>query len=316
MSVCLSRRHFLVSSTVAAAAAIGLPHRAWSMAEADPPFKISLAQWSLHRALRDNRSIDHLDFAKVAKEEFGIEAVEYVNQFFMDKARDESYLAQMKKRAEDQGVRGLLIMIDREGDIGDPDESKRAQTVENHKKWVDAAKFLGCHSIRVNAGSRGSFEEQQKLAADGLRRLSEYAAPAGLNVLVENHGGLSSHGGWLAGVMRMVAMENCGTLPDFGNFFISRGENPQEYDRYQGVDELMPFAKAVSAKSYDFDEDGNETTIDFPRMMNIVLAHGYNGYVGIEYEGNKLSEYDGIRKTKQLLERMQAEVGERSGATN
>ncbi|TVP97954.1 MAG: sugar phosphate isomerase/epimerase [Planctomycetaceae bacterium] len=300
-----SRRRFLASLGLATAAmAIARPSLA---AASDPPYKISLAQWSLHRAIR-NKTVDHLDFAKVARQEFDIDAVEYVNQFFKDKAKDESFLGDMKKRAADHGVTSLLIMIDGEGQIGAPDEAARVKTVDNHKKWVDAAKFLGCHSVRVNAGSSGSFEEQQKLAADGLRRLSEYAATEGLNVLVENHGGLSSHGAWLAGVMKLVGMDNCGTLPDFGNFVIRRGDLPLEYDRYLGVDELMPFAKAVSAKSHDFDESGNETATDFRRMMRIVLSHGYDGYVGIEYEGGRLSEMDGIRKTKELLQRLQTEL--------
>jgi len=304
----VSRRGFLLRSAAFSSMAITARPSDLFAAEASVPFKISLAQWSLHRSIRDQKKIDHLDFAKVAREEFEIEAVEYVNQFFKDKAKDESYLAEMKKRAADHGVKSLLIMIDGEGTIGAPDEAARAQTVENHKKWVDAAKFLGCHSIRVNAGSSGSFEEQQKLAADGLRRLSEYAAKADLNVLVENHGGLNSNGQWLAGVMKLVAMDNCGTLPDFGNFTISRGESPVVYDKYQGVEELMPFAKAVSAKSYDFDDSGNETTIDFRRMMKIVLDHGYNGYVGIEYEGRNLGEFEGIRATRDLLVRLQAEL--------
>jgi sugar phosphate isomerase/epimerase len=199
-------------------------------------------------------------------------------------------------------------MIDGEGNLGAPNEADRAKTVDNHKKWADAAKFLGCHSIRVNAGSSGSYKEQQKLAADGLRRLSEYAETLGLNVIVENHGGLSSHGQWLAGVMDMVNMKNCGTLPDFGNFFIRRGDEPLEYNRYLGVEELMPYAKAVSAKSHDFDESGNETATDYRRMMKLVLAAGYNGYVGIEYEGGKLDEFTGIQKTKELLQRLQTEL--------
>jgi sugar phosphate isomerase/epimerase len=174
--------------------------------------------------------------------------------------------------------------------------------VANHHRWVDAAKTLGCHSIRVNAGSQGSYEEQMKLAADGLRKLSEFAKPLGLNVIVENHGGLSSNARWLADTIAATGMDNCGTLPDFGNFRISDSE---QYDRYQGVEELMPRAKAVSAKSYDFNDAGDETTIDFKRMMDIVLAHNYHGFVGIEYEGNRLDEETGIMKTKQLLERFQ-----------
>ena len=267
----------------------------------EPLFKVSLAEWSLNKAILRQKTLDHLDFAKVAKTEFGIDAVEYVNQMFMDKGKDQAYLAEMKKRADDLGVRSLLIMCDREGDLGDPDAAKRRTAVENHHKWADAAKFLGCHSIRVNAKSAGSYDEQVKLAADGLRRLSEFAKPHGLNVIVENHGGLSSNGAWLAAVMKSVNLPNCGTLPDFGNFRVSPTE---EYYRYKGVTELMPFAKGVSAKSHDFDAEGNETKTDYVRMMKIVADAGYSGYVGIEYEGKQMGEMEGIAATKKLLERV------------
>lgn len=262
------------------------------------PFKISLAQWSWHKRLfgRAEPKMDNLDFAAEAKA-LGIKAVEYVNQFFKDKATDEKYLAEMKKRAKDNSVKSLLIMCDGEGNLGDPDSKRRTRAVENHHKWVDAAKFLGCHSIRVNASSNGSYEEQIKLAADGLRRLSEYADDLKLNVIVENHGGLSSNGKWLTSVIKEVDLPNCGTLPDFGNF-------PPKTDNYEAVEMLMPFAKAVSAKSYDFDENGDETKIDYYRMMRIVLDAGYRGFVGIEYEGSRLSETDGIVATKKLLDRI------------
>ncbi len=197
------------------------------------------------------------------------------------------------------------IMIDDEGDLGDADAAKRARAVENHYKWVEAAKFLGCHSIRVNAASSGSYEEQLDRAADGLRRLTEFGMKHGLNVIVENHGGLSSNGQWLAAVMKKVGLPACGTLPDFGNFDLGDGK---EYDRYKGVEELMPFAKAVSAKSHDFDAQGNEIHTDFRRMMKIVLDAGYRGWVGVEYEGSKLGEPDGIRRTKELLERVRKEM--------
>jgi sugar phosphate isomerase/epimerase len=200
-------------------------------------------------------------------------------------------------------------MCDNPGELGNSDEAKRLTAVEGHYRWVEAAKELGCHSIRVNARSNTKLspEEQQKLVADGLRRLSEFAAQHGLNVIVENHGGLSSDGKWLTGVMKLVDRKNCGTLPDFGNFRISDGKNgpAKEYDRYLGVDELMSFAKGVSAKSHNFDEQGNETDTDFFKMMDIVVKkHGYHGYCGIEYEGSKLSEPEGIRATKKLLERV------------
>ncbi len=269
-----------------------------------PLFEISLAEWSLHRSLQ-NGSLDHLDFPKITKQEFGIEAVEYVNSFFKDKAENTAYLKDLKQRCDDQGVKSLLIMCDGEGQLGDPDDKQRTQAVENHYRWVTAAKFLGCHSIRVNAGSAGSYDEQAQRAADGLRRLSEFAAQHDLNVIVENHGGLSSNGAWLAKTIELAGMENCGTLPDFGNFRVSSEET---YDRYQGVAELMPFAKAVSAKSHDFDDKGNETHTDYTRMMKIVLDAGYRGWVGIEYEGSGLDENSGIKATKQLLERVRTEL--------
>jgi len=265
------------------------------------PFKISLAEWSFHRRLFGQKgpALDHLDFAKTAHE-FGIEAVEYCNPFFMDKARDQAYLGEMKKRADEHGIKSLLIMCDNEGKLGDPEEKERIQAVENHYKWAEAARFLGCHSIRVNAYSDGTYDEQLKLAADGLHRLSEFAAPFGINVIVENHGGFSSNGAWVAAVMKTVNLPNCGTLPDFGNF--------HEYDRYQGVTDLMPFAKGVSAKSYDFDAAGNEINTDFYRMLKIVAKSGYSGYVGIEYEGEHLSEEDGVRTTRDLLRKIQNEM--------
>ena len=260
-------------------------------------FKISLAEWSLHRTLQSGK-IDHLDFCKVAKNDFGLDAVEYVNSFFFDKAQNQSYLKEMKQRADDLGVKSLLIMCDNEGSLGDPDPIARTKAVENHYKWIDAGKYLGCHSIRVNAQSEGEYDEQMKLAADGLRRLTEFGDTIGINTIVENHGGLSSNGKWLATVMEKVDHPGVGTLPDFGNFRI---QDEEWYDRYKGVEELMPYAKAVSAKSHDFDSHGNEINTDYYKMMNIVLDAGYNGYVGIEYEGSKLDEMAGIQGTKDLL---------------
>ncbi|MGI9473004.1 MAG: sugar phosphate isomerase/epimerase family protein [Rubripirellula sp.] len=310
------RRQFLKTTASSLAATALFPAAGFAdHHKGDAPFKISLAEWSLHRTLRDkSKNVTNLDFPRITKREFGIDAVEYVNQFFKDKAKDEKYLTDLNQRCSDEGVKSLLIMVDGEGRLGDPKAKLRTTAVENHYQWVDAAKFLGCHSIRVNAGSGGSYEEQQKLAADGLRRLSEYAKPHGLNVIVENHGGLSSNGAWLASVIQMVDMENCGTLPDFGNFFITRGKNPEEYDRYQGVDELMPYAKAVSAKTNEFDDSGNEINTDYEKMMQIVCEkHGYHGYVGIEYEGGKVGEMEGIRKSKTLLERVAKKLSKTTG---
>jgi sugar phosphate isomerase/epimerase len=307
MSFPQSRRRFLLSSAAAVAslALVRNPLLADSPAAGKAPlFKISLAQWSLHRTFFGKKA-DPLDFAKIAKVDFGVEAVEYVNQFFPDKAQDRAYLTELKKRATDHGVTSVLIMIDDEGDLGDPVEKKRLEAVDNHKKWVEAAKFLGCHSIRVNARSSGSYWEQMKLAADGLRRLSEFGATHQIGVIVENHGGISSNGTWLSSTIHTVNHPNCGTLPDFGNFSVS---GKVFYDRYKGVEELMPFAKGVSAKTNEFDSAGNETQTDFRKMLPIVLSYNYHGWIGIEYEGEKHSEADGIRLTKKLLETVRDEL--------
>lgn len=313
MTDTITRRSFIKSTAaVLPAAAIAQPLALLgcrSSAQEAPIFRISLAEWSLHRALNAGE-LDNLDFPAVTRNDYGIEAVEYVNSFFKDKARDQDYLAQLNQRCDDNGITSVLIMCDGEGALGDPEDAARTTAVENHYRWVEAAEFLGGHSIRVNAQSRGAPEEQQSLAADGLRRLTEFAAQHDMNVIVENHGGLSSNGAWLAGVMRAVDHPRCGTLPDFGNFRIGEDE---WYDRYQGVTELMPFAKAVSAKSHDFDEHGNETATDYRRMMQIVLDADYRGYVGIEYEGSQLSEPEGIRATKALLERVRAEMADVNG---
>ena len=277
-------------------------------------FTISLAQWSLHKKLFA-KEMDNLDFPAMAKNTYGISVVEYVNQFFKDKAKDEKYLAELLKRCNDNGVKNHLIMCDGEGEMGSPDAKVRNEAVENHYKWVDAAKYLGCVTIRVNAFGTGSAEEVQKSAAESLSKLGEYAAKTGINVIVENHGGYTSNGEWLAGVMKKVGRKNVGTLPDFGNFCIKREGGAQwgakcieEYDRYKGVGEMMPYAKGVSAKTHDFDDQGNCIETDYLKMLKVVKAAGFNGYMGIEYEGDKLSEDEGIKKTKALLERVGAMI--------
>ncbi|TXT26516.1 MAG: xylose isomerase [Planctomycetota bacterium] len=299
-----SRREFLRLSASLALAGVALPFANADDKGKKPLFEISLAEWSLHRTIFGGK-LDNLDFAKAAKQDYGINAIEFVNQFFKDKAKNTEYLTELKKRADGEGVKMLLIMCDGEGALGDADEKKRQTAVENHFKWVEAAKFLGCHAIRVNAQSSGSYDEQVDRAADGLRKLTEFGAKHDISVIVENHGGLSSNGEWLAKVMKKVNLPRCGTLPDFGNFRVSKDEM---YDRYKGVTELMPFAKAVSAKSHDFNDAGDETNTDYLKMMKIVLAAGYHGFVGIEYEGGKLGEPEGIKATKKLLDRVLAEL--------
>ncbi len=287
-------------------------------------FRISLAQWSLHRTffgtlppgtdrgqlLRTDPdralqgSIHPLDFPVVARRDYGLDGVEYVNTFMFGHADDRAYLDELRRRADGEGVTSVLIMCDLEGALGDPDAAARAQAVANHEKWLRAAAHLGCHAIRVNAQSRGEAGEQARLAADGLHRLAERAAPLGLHVLVENHGGLSSRASWLMDVLRRADHPLLGTLPDFGNFRVSAEER---YDPYVGVAEMMPLARAVSAKSHEFDAAGDEVQVDFRRMMGIVLDAGYDGWVGVEYEGSVHTEPEGIRATVRLLERIRAE---------
>lgn len=276
---------------------------------AEPWFRISLAEWSLHKPLYAGE-ITNLDFAREAHD-MGFGGIEYVNSFFKDKARDAAYLKDLTTRADDHGVKQLLIMCDGEGNLGDADDAKRSEAVENHRKWLEAAETLGCHSIRVNAASSGTWDEQQRLAADGLRRLCELADPHGLNVIVENHGGLSSNGKWLSGVIRMVDHPRAGTLPDFGNFCTdwSKADDPASwYDRYQGVKEMMPTARAVSAKSHEFNDAGDEVRTDYHRMLKIVKDAGYRAWVGVEYEGEKLPPREGTMATKRLLERVRDEL--------
>lgn len=271
------------------------------------PFKISLAQWSLHKELSASR-LDPLDFPRVANG-FGIDAVEYVSTFYKAKATDRAYWAELKRRAAGEGVWSALIMVDGEGELGAPEEKVRRRAVDNHKKWVEAAAFLGCHAIRVNAESRGNEDDQVNWLSDGLRRLCRFSDPFGVSILVENHQGLSAKASWLVELLNAVGHPRCGSLPDFGNFTF--GPN-QEYDRYVGVRELMPFARAVSAKSYDFDARGDETRINYAQMLKIVTDAGYHGYVGIEYEGSRLSEPAGIVRTKQLLERVREQLTPRA----
>jgi sugar phosphate isomerase/epimerase len=258
-------------------------------------YKISLAEWSLNRTLRKG-TITNMDFPRIAKETYGLDAVEYVSTFFRDKAEDTEYLTKLKSECDKYGVKSLIIMVDGEGNLADTSLAARTKAVENHYKWVRAAKFLGCHSIRVNAGGRGTMGQMQAAAIESLGRLSGYAADYGVNIIVENHGGNSSYGKWLAEIMKSVNKPNCGTLPDLGNFY--------EYDRYRGVTDLMPYAKGVSGKTHDFDENGNETQIDYAKMMKIISDSGFKGYIDVEYEGTKMSEDEGIKATIALLKRV------------
>lgn len=274
-----------------------------------PFFKLSLAQWSLHKTFNDE-GVSPFEFAKMARE-MGFEGLEYVSGLYTKQIEALGFdktIDSLKTLSEINGMHNVLIMIDGEGDLADPDEKARNQAVENHKKWVDAAQKLGCHSIRVNTFGTNDPEVWKETVVDGLRKLSEYAATKNINVLCENHGWLSSDAPKLMDAIHAVNMANCGTLPDFGNWCVKRkegstwGECEEVYpDKYEGIKMMLTAAKAVSAKSYDFDENGNETTLDYPRIIQLVKDSGYTNYIGVEYEGERLSELEGIQATKNLL---------------
>lgn len=293
----MNRRHFIHAASASLSSLALANHHGAHKAQ---PFKISLAQWSNHRALKGGK-ITNMKWPEFTRENFGILGLEYVNQFFKDKAKDTKYLGELKKRVSDLGMTNVLIMIDREGHLGAASDKKRQKTIDNHKKWVEAAKFLGCHSIRVNSHGEGETDDEKAVnCVKGLSALTTFAKDHEIGIIVENHGGLSSNGKWMAKVLKDVGLDGCGSLPDFGNF--------HGYDRYLGLKELMPYAKGVSAKSHDFDDKGEETKTDFRKAMKIVKDHNYSGWVGVEYEGKTLSEIDGIQATQKLLETIQKEM--------
>jgi sugar phosphate isomerase/epimerase len=322
----MNRRSFLKNTGLAGAGlTVAGPVASWLMENTllpgnKPFFTLSLAQWSLHKAILETKTLAALDFAKKARA-LGFGAVEYVNDLYRPELESmglDKLVKELKTRSNDNGVKNVLIMIDGEGELAALPKTQRDEAIAKHSKWVDAAAELGCHSIRVNlfgTGAENDFGTWKETSVDGLGRLAEYAGKSRVNVIVENHGGLSSDAGKLTDVIKAINLKNCGTLPDFGNFCVKRrgGERwgapcIDEYDKYKGVLELMPFAHGVSAKTYDFDANGNETTIDYKKMLKIVKDAGYTGHIGIEYEGNRLSEEAGIKATKDLLLRVAGEM--------
>lgn len=314
----ISRKHFLKKSSIYSSGILMAPsilseNKILGLQKFD--FKISLAEWCLNKEIFSGQ-IDHLDFPVIAKEKYGIHGVEYVNQFFPDKATDKAYLTELKKRAEDHDVTSVLIMIDNEGLVASKDNKIRTKAIENHYKWIEAAKFLGCHSIRINLHGASNPLDWKLASIDGLGKLAEYGADHKVNVIVENHGSHSSHGGRLADVLKQVNSKWAGSLPDFGNFCVARENGElwgtpciEQYDTYQGTKDLMPFAKGVSAKTFDFKENGDEANLDYMRLFKIIKDSGFNnGWVGIEYEGEHTPPQEGIILTKKLLEKVRAEL--------
>ena len=306
------RRQFLQGTLAGGfAAASGLRPSWASAAESGKPaagkigdFKISLAEWSLHRALRA-KEMTNLEFPRIARERFGFEAVEFVNQFFKAEVRNAGYLMDLRKRAEDYGVTCVLIMIDDEGDLSAADKMARGKAVDQHKAWVDAASVLGCHAIRVNTGNNYNPNDVGAIA-ESCSALAEYGASKKIAVICENHGGPSSDPNAMVALMKRVNNPMFGTLPDFGNFPKTKA-GEFTIDVYDAIARMMPYARGVSAKSHDFNPDGSETKLDYARILKIVTDAGYHGFVGVEYEGEKISEADGIRATQALLQKVRGE---------
>ena len=304
----MKRRNFLSVTLTAGIASSVFPSTNFVKFNSIENLKISLAQWSLNKSIK-NGKLPILDFAKKARS-FDIEGIEFVSGLYtrdtdiLERMSMNSLAKELIKRSDDYGIDNVLFMIDNQGDLASSNKNERFQAIDNHKRWIDLSSEIGCKTMRVNLNGEKDLNKWTKNSVKSLTALNKYNE--NINVVVENHGGLSSSGKYLSNVMSKVKLENCGTLPDFGNFCMNGspwGNCTQMYDRYLGTEELMPYAHAVSAKSYDFDDEGNETSIDYKRMMEIVKRSGYQGYVGIEYEGNRLGEDDGIIATKKLLEK-------------
>ena len=304
----MKRRNFLSVTLTAGIASSVFPSTNFLKLNSIENLKISLAQWSLNKSIK-NGKLPILDFAKKARS-FDIEGIEFVSGLdtrdtdILERMSMNSLAKELIKRSDDYGIDNVLFMIDNQGDLASSNKNERFQAIDNHKRWIDLSAEIGCKTMRVNLNGEKDLNKWTKNSVKSLTALNKYNE--NINVVVENHGGLSSSGKYLSNVMSKVKLENCGTLPDFGNFCMNGspwGNCTQMYDRYLGTEELMPYAHAVSAKSYDFDDEGNETSIDYKRMMEIVKRSGYQGYVGIEYEGNRLGEDDGIIATKKLLEK-------------
>jgi L-ribulose-5-phosphate 3-epimerase len=293
----MNRRDLLKSGALLAApqAARTAPER---------KFRISLAEWSVHRAIR-SRFITNLDFPRIAREQFGIEGLEFVNQLW--EAPTQDYVRKLKSNARSTGTQPVLIMCDAEGAMGAAVREERMKAAANHYKWVDIAAELGCHSIRANMYPDPEPKTPAEIDAfigycsESFNQLCEYAKARGLNVIIENHGGLSSDPDIVIRLMKMVNLPNFGTLPDFGNF-------PKTADRYAAIAKLLTYAKGVSFKCFDFDASGRETTMDMDRIMRSVLDSGYHNWVGIEYEGDRQTEFEGAQAGKRYLDRLLAQA--------
>lgn len=308
----MKNRRTFIKNSVLGAAALSLPVMyVWGNTAANMTPKISLAQWSLNRAFF-SKKLDPINFASIAKTSFGISAIEYVNQFYAEHASDEKFWREMAKRAADAEVQSLIMMVDEEEKLGDSNAATRKTAIESHYKWVNAAKLLGCHSIRVNAFGDGNPDALEASLVDGLSQLTAYAAKEDIHIILENHGLHTSNADFIIGIIKAVNNPYLGTLPDFGNWCLNAEWGSTQktkkctnvYPPEEGMAKLLPYAKGVSAKSYSFDADGFDTVIDYPQLLQLVKNSDFNGHIGIEYEGENMSEPEGIKATKALIEKV------------
>ncbi len=309
-----SRRTFIKQSALGGLAlALPIPAHMTAALPALPEMitgpRISLAQWSLHRAIEDG-GLKAVDFPMVAKKEFGISAVEYVSSFYTAERQNTSFWEALKRSTDAEGIENLLIMVDGEGELGAAKKQDRTRAVEQHRPWIEAARRLGCFAIRVNAFGKGDRIALREALIDGLGSLSEAGSESNISILVENHGLHTSDAGFITGIIQAVNSPYLGTLPDFGNWCLNKewggtkdGTCTDSYDPVKGLRQMLPFAKGVSAKSYDFGPDGEETRLPYRALLQEVRDSGFAGHIGIEYEGDRLSEAEGIRATKALIEK-------------
>lgn len=302
-----NRRSFLQTGVLASAALLSAPHAmSWPRPTEN---KISLATWSIVRSHR--AGVWKLpDVARICREDFGIDGIEYVTGFF--DSVNYGYLQSLNRQAEEHGVENVLIMVDGEGPMVAEEKSERMQAAINHRKWVDIAGYLGCHAIRCNAfGGGPTYDEDPdsiQRAAESFSALVEYAREFEINIIIENHGGLSSDPRWLPDLCQAMDSNHFGLLPDYGNY------NLDEVNVYEAIDQAMPYAKGVSVKA-GWQPDGSHPQYDVERLLGISLESGYSGYWGIESglrrsrddapttaEGIRDDDWKAVMLTKQAIE--------------
>jgi L-ribulose-5-phosphate 3-epimerase len=312
-----SRRDLLGGAAAAAMAAFLTGTHSTHAAPASD--EISLAAWSLVRSFR-NGKWKLVDLPRICRENLGIGALEFVNQFFENPVLQ--YLQTVKRAGKQYEVKFVRIMVDGEGEMAAVEKKDRLASARAHRKWVDIAYELGCADIRCNMrGGTPDWKNDKDLvkrAAEAFNDLLEYARPANIDILIENHGGASSDPDTLVAVMKAVNNPHFGTLPDYGN--VNLGD-----DRYEVMRKILPYAKGVSVKAA-WTADGNNVFGDLEKLIKITQESGFHGFWGIESSYNLLrgqprpgerpaapppappeqvwaDELKGVQMTKAVLER-------------